>query len=57
VGPVVRLWGPLALGADAVIALRRALFFDNAFDRSVTGVTARITLNWVSLPSFGAVGK
>ncbi|MFO0594883.1 MAG: DUF3943 domain-containing protein [Myxococcaceae bacterium] len=54
-GPLVRIWGPLALGADLVMAIRRAKFDDDLFDRSVTGATVRVTLNWVSSESLGAV--
>ena len=54
-GPLVRIWGPIALGGDVVLAVRRAKFDDDLFDRSVTGATARITLNWVSNESLGAV--
>lgn len=57
VGPLVRLWGPMAVGADVVMALRRAKFDDDLFDRSVTGATVRVTLNWISEESLGAVGR
>lgn len=56
-GPLVRLWGPIAVGGDVVMALRRAKFDDDLFDRSVTGATVRVTLNWVSGESLGAVGR
>jgi hypothetical protein len=54
-GPLVRVWGPLAIGADAVVAVRRAKFPDVLYDPNLEGVTARITLNWISSPSLGAV--
>jgi Domain of unknown function (DUF3943) len=56
-GPLVRLFGPVALGADAVVAVRRAYFPDALFDRSVTGVTGRLTLNLISNSDFGAVRR
>lgn len=56
-GPLVRIWGPIALGADVVAAVRRAKFDDDTFDRSVTGATARFTLNWVSSETLGAVRR
>jgi hypothetical protein len=54
-GPLVRFLGPVALGADVVVTLRRSEFEDHTFDRSVSGLTARITLAWVSDWQFGAV--
>jgi hypothetical protein len=56
-GPLVRLYGPIALGADVVVAVRRAYFPDALFDRSVTGATARLTLNWISNENFGTVNS
>ena len=55
IGPMVRLLGPLGLGTDVVMALRRSEFEDHTFDRSVTGFTARITLAWLSDDAFGVV--
>lgn len=57
IGPMVRLLGPVALGADVVMALRRSEFEDHTFDRSVTGFTARVTLSWLSDWQFGAVDR
>ncbi len=56
-GPLLRIWGPIAVGGDLVLAVRRAKFDDDLFDRSVTGITARVTLNWVSSESLGAVTR
>ncbi len=55
VGPLVRLRGPVGLGADVVLALRRSAFQDETFDRRVTGLTARLTLSWLSDGAFGVV--
>ncbi|MEW6433365.1 MAG: DUF3943 domain-containing protein [Myxococcota bacterium] len=55
IGPMVRLLGPVGLGADVVLALRRSEFQDHTFDRSVTGYTARVTLAWLSDWNFGVV--
>lgn len=56
-GPVVLLLGPLALGADVVLALRRSQFEDATFNRNVSGFTARVTLSWVSDPHLGVVDR
>lgn len=55
IGPMVRLLGPVGLGVDVVMALRRSEFEDHTFDRSVTGFTARITLAWLSDWNFGVI--
>lgn len=54
-GPLVRIIGPLAIGADVVTAFRSSYFEDNTFDRSVNGVTMRLTLNWLSDEEMGVV--
>lgn len=56
-GPMVRIWGPVALGADVTFAARRAQFDDGLFDRNLAGATARLSLNWVSSESLGAVKR
>lgn len=56
-GPLVRVWGPIALGADVVVAVRRATFTDTPYDPNLAGATARLTLNWVSASSLGAVDR
>lgn len=53
----MRLWGPIAVGADLVMAVRRAKFDDDLFDRSVTGATFRVTLALISSETLGAVGR
>ncbi|GMU58430.1 MAG: hypothetical protein AMXMBFR34_01930 [Myxococcaceae bacterium] len=57
VGPMVRLLGPVALGADMVVAVRRSAFEDQTLDRSVTGFTARLSLVWLSDWKFGVVDR
>ena len=54
-GPQVRVWGPISLGADVIVAIRRAKFDDDVFDRSVNAATGRITLNWVPSETLGVV--
>ena len=54
-GPQVRVWGPISLGADVIVAVRRAKFDDDLFDRSVNAVTGRLTLNWVPSETLGVV--
>ena len=56
-GPLGKLWGPIGLGADVVVVLRRTHFPDNGFAPQVNGVTGRITLSWLSDGHFGLVDR
>jgi hypothetical protein len=55
VGPLVHVWGPLALGGDIVGAFRLSTFQDQTFNNSFSGATYRLTLNWLSSNDMGAV--
>lgn len=54
-GPLVRVWGPLAIGGDIVAAFRISAFRDETFNNAFSGATYRLTLNWLSSEALGAV--
>ncbi len=55
VGPLLRVWGPFALGGDIVGAFRYSSFQDQTFNSSFSAATYRLTLNWLSSEDMGAV--
>jgi hypothetical protein len=53
--PRIRLAGPIALGAEFSLALRRSYFADDTFDRAVNVATVHVTLSWMNDATFGVV--